>query len=213
MGSHCIATAEFLLGPISAVLGNLSTVVKDRNGLNGQPAPSEVDDVGHAVIKLDNGVAGSIEANWIAAGQKMKHEFEVYGSKGGLFFTQDRLNELRFFDSCDPADEQGYRTIVAGPSHEPYGLFCVAPGHQLGYNDLKAIEIQGFVESIAGLRSEPFNFRAGARVQSLVDAVAESAETMPGKKFNRITNAWCQHAVGGGQPRLRLVCAEMGIRQ
>ncbi|NBC96748.1 MAG: hypothetical protein GVY27_10385, partial [Deinococcus-Thermus bacterium] len=38
----------------------------------------------------------------------------------------------------------GFRRIEAGPAHPPYGAFCVAPGHQLGFNDLKAIEVAGF---------------------------------------------------------------------
>ena len=76
---------------------------------------------------------------------------------------------------ADGADRQGFRTILAGPMQEPYGRFCVAPGHQLGFNDLKAIEIHGFIEAIAGLRTEPFNFRAGLRVQKLVEAIQQSA--------------------------------------
>jgi len=57
----------------------------------------------------------------------------------------------------------------------PYGLFCVAPGHQLGFNDLKAIAIAGFVDSIAGERPEPFGFSSGQRIQELVEAIQRSA--------------------------------------
>ena len=27
------------------------------------------------------------------------------------------------------------------PAHSPYGAFCPAPGHRLGFNDLKVIEV------------------------------------------------------------------------
>jgi predicted dehydrogenase len=47
----------------------------------------------------------------------------------------------------------------------------VAPGHQLGFNDLKAIEIARFLDAIAGRTEEPYNFRAGLRVQGLVEAI------------------------------------------
>ncbi|NTV72758.1 MAG: (d)CMP kinase, partial [Holophaga sp.] len=60
---------------------------------------------------------------------------------------------------------RGFRKIEAGPDHEPYGLFCVASGHQLGFNDLKAIEVARYVLAIAGKTPEPFNFRAGLRIQ------------------------------------------------
>jgi predicted dehydrogenase len=51
----------------------------------------------------------------------------------------------------------------------------VAPGHQIGFNDLKAIEVAGFVNAIAGQGAEPFNFRAGLRIQSLVETIQRSA--------------------------------------
>ena len=76
---------------------------------------------------------------------------------------------------ADPAGRRGFRRIEAGPDHPPYGLFCVAPGHQLGFNDLKAIEVARFVDAIAGRRDEPFGFRAGLRIQELVEAIQASA--------------------------------------
>ena len=80
----------------------------------------------------------------------MQHDFEVYGTKGALAFSQERFNELHFFSTADRQGRQGFRRIEAGPDHPPYGLFCVAPGHQLGFNDLKAIEVAGFLDAIAG---------------------------------------------------------------
>ncbi len=175
LGSHALATAEFLLGPISDVFGDSVTVIGQRPGPNGEPVPVEVDDITRALLRFDSGASGSIEANWVATGRKLQHDFEVYGSTGALALSQERLNELRFFDATDRPGQRGFRTILAGPEHEPYGRFCVAPGHQLGFNDLKAIEIHGFIEAIAGLREEPFNFSAGSRVQQLVEAVQLSA--------------------------------------
>ena len=175
LGSHALATAEYLLGPIHQVLGDRATAIVDRADGRGGRRRVEVDDIGRAFLRFANGASGSIEANWLATGRKMQHAFEVYGSKGALDFSQERLNELRFYDVGDRERRRGFRTICAGPDHDPYGLFCVAPGHQLGFNDLKAIEIRGFLEAIAGLRPEPFNFRAGLRIQRLVEAVHESA--------------------------------------
>lgn len=175
LGSHALATAEFLLGPIARVLGDRVTVHAERPGPDGPSRRVEVDDVTRAFLRFESGASGSVEASWVATGRKMQHDFEVYGSRGGLVFTQERLNELRFFDARDPRGRQGFRTILSGPEHEPYGDFCVAPGHQLGFNELKAIEVRGFLEALAGLRPEPFGFRAGARVQALVEAVQRSA--------------------------------------
>jgi predicted dehydrogenase len=177
IGSHALATAEFLLGPIVRVMGDCVTVIATRPDSKGEARAVEVDDVGRAFLRFESGATGSIEANWLATGRKMQHDFEVYGTEGALLFTQERFNELHFYSSGDGAGRRGFRRIEAGPDHPPYGRFCVAAGHQLGFNDLKAIEVAGYLDAIAGKRPEPFNFRAGLRVQRLVEAIQNSSKS------------------------------------
>jgi predicted dehydrogenase len=150
-------------------------VVSERPNGKGGTRRVEVDDIGRAFLRFENGATGSIEGNWVATGRTMQHDFEIFGTKGALAFTQQRFNELHFFSSADARGRKGFRRIEAGPDHPPYGLFCVAPGHQLGFNDLKAIEVAGYLEAIAGRRPEPFNFRAGLRIQTLVEAIHASS--------------------------------------
>ena len=175
LGSHALATAEFLCGPIKRVIADAVTHVGNRPNKDG-PMPVQVDDATRALVRFENGASGSIEANWISTGQKMSHDFEIYGSKGGLTFSGERLNELRYYAASDPAGRHGFRTIYAGPEHPPYGKLSPATGHQIGFNDLKAIEAAHFIETIAGQHDEPFNFRAGLRIQTLVEAVQRSAK-------------------------------------
>lgn len=186
LGSHALATAEYLLGPIERIMGDAVTVIDSRPDGKGGRRAVEVDDVSRAFLRFASGATGSIEASWIATGRKMQHDFEVYGSKGALVFTQERFNELHFYNGADATGRRGFRRIEAGPDHAPYGLFCVAPGHQLGFNDLKAIEIARFVEAIAGRGAEPFNFRAGLRIQELVDAISRSARQSTWIKLGRL---------------------------
>ncbi|MBC7478887.1 MAG: Gfo/Idh/MocA family oxidoreductase [Pseudorhodobacter sp.] len=174
IGSHALATAEFLCGPITRVMGDCITMIGERtDGLGGRKAVT-VDDIGRAFLRFDNGASGSIEGNWIATGRKMQHDFEVYGTKGALSFSQEHFNVLTYFNTADPKGRQGFRRIEAGPDHPPYGNFCVAAGHQIGFNDLKAIEVAGFVGAIAG-GVEPFNFRKGLRIQTLVETIQASS--------------------------------------
>lgn len=175
IGSHALATAEFLLGPIINVMGSSQTVINERKDAQGIARKVEIDDITHTIVKFENGASGSIEANWVATGRNMQHDFEVYGSRGALHFSQERFNELHFYSTSDTDGRCGFRRIEAGPAHAPYGDFCVAPGHQIGFNDLKAIEIKGFADAIAGNSAEPFNFRAGYRIQKLVEAIQSSA--------------------------------------
>ena len=175
IGSHALATAEFLCGPITRVMGDLVTMIAERpDGRGGRKAVT-VDDVGRAFLRFENGATGSIEGNWIATGRKMQHDFEIHGTKGALAFSQEHFNVLHYFDTTDAKGRQGFRRIEAGPDHAPYGLFCVAAGHQLGFNDLKAIEVAGYVNAIAGKGPELFNFRAGLRIQTLVETIQNSS--------------------------------------
>jgi predicted dehydrogenase len=175
IGSHALATAEFLCGPISRVMGDCVTVIATRPDCKGGTKPVEVDDIGRALLRFANGASGSVEGNWVATGRKMQHDFEVYGTKGALAFSQEHFNVLHYFSTDDRKGRQGFRRIEAAPDHAPYGLFCVAPGHQLGFNDLKAIEVAGYINAIAGRTQEPFNFRKGLRIQSLVETIQTSS--------------------------------------
>lgn len=176
LGSHALATAEFLLGPITEVMGDCRTVISERDDAGGNRRKVEVDDIGRAFLRFQNGASGTIEGNWIATGRKMQHDFEVYGTKGALVFTGERLNELHYYDVDAKLGRHGFRRIEAAPDHPPYGQFVVAPGHQIGFNDLKTIEVAEFVRAIGNNRAEPFNFRAGLRIQTLVESIQASSQ-------------------------------------
>ena len=115
IGSHALATAEYLLGPISQVMGDCVTMIPQRPDGQGGFRRVEVDDIGRALIRFASGATGSIEGNWIATGRKMQHDFEVYGTKGALAFTQERFNELHSYSVGDPAGRRGFRRIEAAP--------------------------------------------------------------------------------------------------
>ncbi|MDX0597894.1 gfo/Idh/MocA family oxidoreductase [Sinorhizobium medicae] len=184
IGSHMIACMRHLVGPVRSVLADSVIHVAERPLARGatETRAVEVEDVTRAFVRFESGASGSFEANWIATGRKMQHDFEIYGSKGSIVFTQERLNEIKIYYAGDDIRSRGFRTIWAGPEHPPYGAFCVAPGHQIGFNDLKAIEVHEFLEAIAnGVRTST-DFREGYEVQKVLSATYHSART----------NAWVE---------------------
>lgn len=177
LGSHVIALARFLLGPISELTADLETVVKDRPVAagSGERRKVEVDDIARLTVRFARGCGGTLEANWMATGRKMHLAFEVSGTKGGLVFTQERFNELQWYRAGDDPRLAGFTRIEAGPQHPPYRHFCIAPGHQIGFNDLKTIEVAEFLGSIAGGPASSPDFREAWEVQKVIDvAVAAS---------------------------------------
>lgn len=177
LGSHIINMARFLLGPIERVCADVETVIKSRPVATGaaEHRPVEVDDQARLLVRFARGCSGTIEASWTSTGRTMQLGFEVIGERGALSFTQERFNELQFFQVEADGSRNGFRTIAAGPQHAPYGNFCVAPGHQIGFNDLKTIEVADFLTAIVG-GDRPFaDFREGYEVQRVIEAAKLSS--------------------------------------
>lgn len=177
LGSHIVGMARFLLGPITEVMADLDTVIKTRP-LAGDPATRKsvlVDDIARLTVRFARGCGGSIEASWVATGRTMQLGFEINGSKGSLVFSQERLNELLHYRTGSAAREAGFTRIEAGPAHAPYGRFCVAPGHQLGFNDLKTIEMAEFLTAINGGERTGPDFREAWEIQKIIDIAVQSS--------------------------------------
>jgi predicted dehydrogenase len=185
LGSHIIGMARFLLGGIAEVSADVRTVIKQRPVARGSNdmKPVEVDDVARLLVSFERGCAGTIEANWIQTGRKMQLGFELTGEKGSLVFTQERLNELRYYKAGGEARHMGFTTIEAGPQHQPYGGFCVAGGHQLGFNDLKTIEMAEFLGGIAKGKTAGPDFREAYEIQKVVEAAIESSKNRRWQKI------------------------------
>jgi len=176
IGSHIVSMARYLLGPISVVAGQRNTIHKTRPITAGatERAPVLVDDLTQALLRFENGTMGVIEANWAATGRTMELSWEITGTKGAIRFNQERMNELLLCRGLAGGRTSGFVKIEAGPKHEPYGRFCPAPGHQLGFNDLKVIEVAELVQAIAGGENTGPDFAEALEVQKTISEIANS---------------------------------------
>ena len=178
LGSHVVSLARYLLGPIVSVNGATATIHSRRPVAAGsaETRPVEVDDRAVFLGVFASGVTGTFEANWAGAGRKMQLAFEVAGTRGAIAFTQERMNELLLYPAEGARGRRGFTRIEAGPDHPPYGNFCPAPGHQLGYNELKVIEVAELLDAFAGGPPAHPDFEEAYQVQRVVGAVQQSAE-------------------------------------
>ena len=185
--SHAIAMVHYLLGDITEVCGRTRIVFPERpvrgQGLglrasavgDGKLAKVDTEDTAQFLFTLENGATGSIEASRVATGRKWALEYEIHGTKGALQFFGEQRNELRLYRAGDSPAEQGFKSILTGPSHPPYDRFQPVAGAGLGYSDLKVIEVRELIEAVAEGRPGAPDFRFGLQVSRVIDAVLRSA--------------------------------------
>lgn len=179
IASHSLDLARYLVGEITAVSGMLETFIHERP-LPGEPGRTgrvRVDDATAALVRFENGATGTVEATRMATGRKNYNHFEINGSEGSLAFDLERMNELELFLLEDRATERGFRTInVTEPAH-PYIQPWWPPGHIIGYEHTFTHTVFDLLEAIAEDRLPRPDFEDGLRIQRLLDAIAESAQT------------------------------------
>ncbi len=176
IGSHLVSMAHGLMGPIESLAADLQTIHATRPLPDGSGrAPVENDDAASVLVRFQNGAQGSMVISRSAWGRKSRLGFEVHGTTGMIVFDQERMNELHLYQNSGSRAEQGFKTILTGPDHPPYGQFCPAPGHQLGFTDLKVIECAALLNAIdSGTPAHP-DFTDALAIERVIHAIAQSA--------------------------------------
>lgn len=173
LGSHLLAMARYLVGDITHVCADSQTVHAQRPASPGssQMRPIEIDDQVHALLRFANGARGTVSSSWLKRGYKNHLSFEISGTQGTLAFDQERLNELRV---CR-AGADSFQRLLAGPALPGYAAFSPAAGHQLGYNELKTLEVQELIMALAGQGATGTDFEEAWAVERLATAIRLAA--------------------------------------
>jgi predicted dehydrogenase len=174
---HLISLAHELMGEIGSLCA-MADVVHDKRPIAGEPgklASVENDDIAHAVVRFRSGARGVLSSSRIAHGRKNGLRIEVHGSKGMLWLDNERMNELNLYVADGPAATRGFRRILSSPAHPAYGKLCPAPGHGLGFNELKVIELAEILYAIQKMRSNQIDFAQGLRIEKIIHAFAQSS--------------------------------------
>lgn len=174
-GVHPLSLIWMLLGGVRRVCSHMAKPYGDRPLLGGGRRPVESYDIASILIELDNGASGLIALNRSAWGRKGRIAFQLFGSQGSIVYDQERMNEVQLYTLDMAKESQGFRTILAAPHHPPYDKFVPAPGHGLGFNDLKIIECRQLIGCIQGEAATVIDFEDGIRIEAIVDAMAQSA--------------------------------------
>ena len=129
------------------------------------------------LLQFENGTIGSCEATRMAWGRNNYITLEVHGTKGSISWCYERLNELNVCYGMEDQDgERGFKTIYTGPANPHGDVTWNIPGMNIGYGELKAIEMYEFGKAIVEGYQPSTNFGVGYRLDRVCDAILESNE-------------------------------------
>lgn len=74
-----------------------------------------------------------------------------------------------------PKRRHSILALPSKPCHLAYAKFCPAPGHGLGFNELKVIELAELLYAIEEKPSRSVNFRQGLAIERVIHAFASSS--------------------------------------
>ena len=171
---HPLSLLWFLFGHVEAVITDMVKPYAERPLKDGGTRAVENHDLANVLMRLGGGISAVLMANRSAWGRKGRIALQIFGSKGSISYDQERMNEFELYQAEGRDSEQGFRKVLAAPAHKPYDRFIPAPGHGLGFNDLKIIECRELIRAISGEAASVVAFKDGLRIEKSVHAMAQS---------------------------------------
>ena len=173
-GVHPLSLIHYLFGKVERVMAHLSKPYADRPLKGGGRRAVETYDIASILFELGGGISGVMALDRSAWGRKGRIAMQIMGSRGTVVYDQERFNEFQLYTTGDRPTEQGFRTVLTAPNHPPYDRFIPAPGHGLGFNELKIIECHELLNAIAGKPAQLIGFAEGLGIERTVHAMARS---------------------------------------
>ena len=192
IGSHWMDMVQYLTGlRITSLCADLQVFHKTRKrpkmavetfaGKTLRPedydeVPIDTEDFGAVLVRLGDRARGAFTASQVSSGCKNRLQMEIYGTKGGVIWNQERQDEL--WIGQRNANNQ---LVIKDPSllAEKARSFADLPGgHGEGYDDAHKQVFRCFYQTVAD-RSAPVDyptFEDGARMMHILEKVLESSQ-------------------------------------
>ncbi|MBM3735811.1 MAG: Gfo/Idh/MocA family oxidoreductase [Acidobacteria bacterium] len=192
IGSHWMDMIQHLTGlKITALCANTMIFHKTRKKPRGSIetfagkllAPEDYDEIkidtedfASVLVELGSRCRGAYTVSQVSAGNKNRFQFEIYGTKCGVMWNQERPDELWIGHRNSPN-----QVIVKDPSLLAPGAqgFADLPGgHSEGYDDSHKQLFKRFYAKIAdpGAEIDYPTFEDGLRGMGLIEKVLESSK-------------------------------------
>jgi len=209
---HSVDMAQNLIGPIESVSAQRETFIRERpevpEGMGtghfvvegGEMGTVENEDYVGGLLRFANGARGTMENSRTCIGPHVRMSFEVNGTRGALSWDFQRLNELQLYRT-DGTGDRGYRTVHAAPGMGDFANFQPGAGISMGYDDLKVVEAERFLSSIAGGRDRAASIHDIVSTMRVVEAMDRSCDTGSWETVGDATGATAtsgERGIGGG---------------
>jgi predicted dehydrogenase len=191
IGSHWMDAIQHLTGlRITSLCADLQTFHQTRKQPKGSvetftgkklaaedysSTPITTDDFGAVLVRLGDRARGSFAVSQVSAGRKNRFSLEIYGTKCGVAWNQERPDELWIGHRNSPN-----QLIVKDPSllYPAAASFADLPGgHSEGYDDTHKQMFRRFYARVADSSApvEYPTFADGVRGMELLEKVLESS--------------------------------------
>jgi predicted dehydrogenase len=182
--AHNIDTAMWLNGPITRVVADTETFIKERvHQETGKVQPVGIDDACAFLARFANGSMGVFESTRYARGHKALKTFELNGADGSVAFDLHDSQWLEFFEYTRAGGDKmeshlaGWRKIHVTSFEHPYMEHWWVSGLTIGYEHTFVHALADFLRGVeTGAPAEP-TFRTALQTQKVCDAVLASART------------------------------------
>ncbi|NRA76536.1 MAG: Gfo/Idh/MocA family oxidoreductase [Planctomycetes bacterium] len=183
--AHSIDTAMWLNGPITRVVADTETFVRERmHQETGEVQPVGIDDACMFLARFQNGSMGTFESTRYARGRKNFNTFELNGHDGSVHFDLEDPQYLDFFEHTRKADGQkvedhltGWRRIHTTNFEHPYMDRWWVPGCTIGYEHTFINALADFLLGVEKGEAAQPDFRCALQTQKVCDGVIESAKS------------------------------------
>ncbi|GAA4393172.1 Gfo/Idh/MocA family protein [Tsukamurella soli] len=186
LGSHGADLAWYLLGDVDSLAADTAVFIPQRPepsgatsghqlASGGRLGPVENEDYVSAQLRLRSGGRCVLEASRVAVGEQNSYGFEVHGTRGLVRWDYRRMGELELAQGERYQDEP-VSAVHVGPGSGDYAAFQPGAANPMSYDDLKVIEAQRFLRSIATGVPEGATVTDAVRSARTLDAMTASIE-------------------------------------
>jgi predicted dehydrogenase len=206
IGSHWMDMAQYVTGlGITSLCADLQVFHKTRKrpkfavetfaGKTLTPAdydevPIDTEDFGSVLVRMGARARGAFTASQVSAGCKNRFQLEIFGTKAGVIWNQERPDELWIGKRNENSQILLKDPALLDPKARPFA--DVPGGHAEGYENAHKHNFRLFYATVADRNAavEYPTFADGLRMMQILEKVLESSQE----------RKWVDIETGKGQP-------------